>query len=456
MVALAGTLLAASLLYTSVPFVLLLGIGASCYFASRPYELLLVMVFLIPFNFIITIGSLTVAFELLKVIAWIPFLILRFREGQHPFKTSRYNKCYAIVAALLLLSMFRSHDPLFTLKQVVRLGSSIGLVYLIVNLVNTRDRTLQLLRVLTWSTFVVACYGFYQWIIQDYGALFWIVNPVTETGLAHYAFWDWRNRIISTLSTELELGHYLNLCLPIGVMLWMEESRMRLKSKWLLMSVASLLALLLTFTIGAWLSLAATIAFFVLLFERKRRWQMLIAALSVLSLFAVVALGPLREFVIAKVVETFTWDVFTRLDLWWFGLKTWSSHPFLGVGLGNFEFLAAGQNPLWGESGVGPHNTYVYLLADIGILGIAVILMIILGSIRTSLKLGTDPKLGLVSLALAFALVANLFGWLTDDGVFFGAHCNYLLWLIVGLSEATVNLSQKDPTTSVGVTIPFH
>src|SRR5215470_14822238 len=70
-----GAVVGASLFLTPIPFLLLVGIPASFYFISRPYELLLVMVFLIPFNFVFKIGQIPVAFELLKVIAWFPFLV---------------------------------------------------------------------------------------------------------------------------------------------------------------------------------------------------------------------------------------------------------------------------------------------------------------------------------------------------------------------------------------------
>ena len=175
--------LAASLLYSPAPIVLVAGAAASLYFLSRPYELLLVMVFLIPFNFVFRVGPIPVAAELLKVLAWIPFLFyLRGRGLQ--FKTSKYNKWFAVVGGLLLLSIFRAHDLPFTLKESVRLGSNIGLCYLVLNLVDSREKVLQVFRVLTVSTFFVACYGFYQFAIKDFGALFWIVNPRLETSLS--------------------------------------------------------------------------------------------------------------------------------------------------------------------------------------------------------------------------------------------------------------------------------
>jgi hypothetical protein len=310
--------LAVSLFYTPIPLVLLIGIPSSFYYISRPYQLLLLMVFLIPFNFVFKIGPVPVAAELLKVFAWFPFLVfLGIRK--HTFKTSRYNWCFAVLGGLLVLSVLRSNDLPYTMKESLRFGSNIGLCYLVLNLVDTREKMFQVFRVLAFSTFLVACYGFYQFAIQDYGALFWIVNPRLDTGLSHGrdTFWEWRNRITSVLTSEMELGHYFNLCLPVGVVLWLTEGRKRISSRWWWITLAMLAGLLLTFTFAAWLSLAVTTGFFVLLFAHKRRWEMVLAGALFLMLAAsVVAFSPLRSFLEAKILGTgmgsLAWDVLTR------------------------------------------------------------------------------------------------------------------------------------------------
>src|SRR5580658_6862586 len=170
-----GACLAASLFYTPVPFVLFLSVPLCFYYFSRPYELLLLMVFLIPFNFVFKIGPVPMAVELVKVFAWIP-LLAHLRSSRESFRTSRYNWCFAVLGGLILLSIIRAKDLPFTVTQSVRLASNIGLCYLVLNLVDSREKVFQIFRVLTLSTFLVACYGFYQFVIQDYGALFWIVN----------------------------------------------------------------------------------------------------------------------------------------------------------------------------------------------------------------------------------------------------------------------------------------
>jgi len=448
--ALLGAGLAASLFYTPIPIAILVGVPALLYFLTRPYELLLVMVFLIPFNFVVPMGPIPIAAELLKVFAWIPFLI-DLSGRRTAFVTSIYNKWFLLWLGILLISVMRSSDLLFTLKESVRLASNFGLCYLVINLVDSREKIFQLFRVLSISTFFVAGYGFYQFAIQDFGALFWLVNPRLDTGFAHgrYTFWEWRGRIISVLTSELELGHYFNMCLPASVVLWMSERGRAGAWKWLLIALATLTGLLLTFTFGAWLALAGATALFIVIIDHKRRWKMLGAAVLVLALFsALLVAGPLRPFVFEKAfgnnIGSLAWDALSRIDAWTFAVQTWWVHPLFGVGIGNYEILEYAHETIhspWGEGGSTPHNTYLYLLAESGVVGLVGMLAIVFGTLLRSLNLRQNPQYGLIALALAFGLTCNLIGWCGDDSTFTGPHTSYLLWFIVGLSEVVRNLA---------------
>src|SRR5262249_60371551 len=128
--------------------------------------------------------------------------------------------------------------------------------YLVINLVDSREKVFQLFRVLSISTFFVAGYGFYQFAVQDFGPLFWLVNPRLDTGFAHgrYTFWEWRGRIISVLTSELELGHYFHIGLPHGITLWVLQRPGKAAWERLLIALAKLARLVPAFSLRAWLS----------------------------------------------------------------------------------------------------------------------------------------------------------------------------------------------------------
>ena len=456
LIATVGAVLAGSLVYTPVPFALLIAIPFCLYFAKRPYELLLVMVFLIPFNFVFTIGPVPMAAELLKVFAWVPFLLWQ-RGRKQPLKASKYNWCFAVLAGLVFLSVFRSKDLPFTIKESVRLLSNVGLCYLVLNLVDSREKVFRLFRVLAFSTFLVACYGFYQFTIQDFGGLFWIVNPRLDTGLSHGrdTFWEWRHRITSVLTSEMELGHYFNLCLPVAVVLWLTEVRKTLAAGWFLVVLTIVGGLLLTFTFAAWLSVTVTAGLLVL-FLAKRRWKVALAgALIFLVLAGVTTFSPVQSFLVGKIYENsvggLAWDAYTRWQSWMLALQAWRSHPLIGIGYGSFPSMTVGNLDFltqdWVSSGSSPHNIYLYLLSELGLVGLATVVFIFFRTVRTNLRLLNTPGLRQIGLGLAFALTTAFIGGCSDDSVLYGPHASYLVWLLIGLSEAVSNLSDINPAT---------
>jgi len=304
----------------------------------------------------------------------------------------------------------------------------------------------------------VACYVFYQFAIQDFGALFWIVNPRLDTSLSHGrdTFWEWRNRITSVLTSEMELGHYFNLCLPIGAVLWLTEGRRRLTSRWLWITAAMLAGLLLTFTFAAWLSLVATTGLFVLRFDKKQRWKIAFAAALILTVVAsAVAFGPLRSLLEARILGTgigsLAWDVLTRWDSWLLAVQAWRLHPLIGIGYGNFPSMTVGTlqwlNQDWVSSGSSPHNIYLYLLSELGLMGLASVVFIFACTARTNLAATGTSGLRYIAFALAFALTAALVGGFSDDSVLYGPHGSYLVWLLIGMSEAVFNLSSTNSGT---------
>jgi len=444
----------ASVFYTPLVVVAVLFVPASVYFITRPYELLLLMVFFIPFNFVFKIGPLPFAFEVVKALAWIPFLVTR--RDRPPFVSSRFNLAFAVIAGVIVLSLARAHDLPFTLKECVRIGSNVGLVYLCINLVRTKEQAMQILRALAISTFVVALYGFYQWMIQDYGALFWIVNPRLDTSLAHYRdyFWEWRHRIISVLTSEMELGHYFNMCLPIGALLWITEGRRSIDSKWLWITLATFSGLILTFTFGAWLALACTCVLAILKFGGEKKWKVLFwsaAAFAVVATF--LALGPLSPVIEDKAsgtaIGSLAWDAATRLYGWKLALQAWWSHPLIGVGIGNFEYFSADYDFVLGaqSQGSSPHETFLYLLANYGLIGTGAVVAVMAGSIRSSIRVIREHAgFALLAGALAFSIAVNFIGWFSDDSTYLGPHTSYLLWLMIGLTEVLRRLASQEQT----------
>jgi hypothetical protein len=122
-----------------------------------------------------------------------------------------------------------------------------------------------------------------------------------------------------------------------------------------------------------------------------------------------------------------------RIDCWVEALAIWRSHPFFGVGLGQFgdyHYLTA-------------HNTYLLTLAELGPPGMLLFSIIVYLSLKIPFaalrrvgSVGTDDGAGrVVARPWAMALLAAFAG--LGVGLFFLSFAyHYVLWIYLGLSGA--------------------
>ncbi len=133
-----------------------------------------------------------------------------------------------------------------------------------------------------------------------------------------------------------------------------------------------------------------------------------------------------------------------RTDLWKVGLRVFETHPIGGAGAGNFSSVSVDYLQQVDSIGAGQyiisqkpkpvHNTYLELLADLGIPGLIAFLAIVVGSISAALKAARiyerlgDTGAELMSRCVAMGVIAELTG-----AFFITATPLKLLWLILAL-----------------------
>jgi hypothetical protein len=121
-----------------------------------------------------------------------------------------------------------------------------------------------------------------------------------------------------------------------------------------------------------------------------------------------------------------------RLDLWRAGMRLFVAHPFLGVGPDNFRHLYGAELGLeaWDER-VQANNVYLEVLADLGVIGVAVFAWIVAGPIRSTVKsLASITYVGVV-----LALVAFLVHGLLDSFLAFTPTA-FLFWMLLGVAQS--------------------
>jgi len=123
--------------------------------------------------------------------------------------------------------------------------------------------------------------------------------------------------------------------------------------------------------------------------------------------------------------------VMGRLDLWSAALHLTATHPLFGLGPDNFRHFYGAEFGLeaWDER-IGVNNLYLEVLADLGVLGLAAYLWIVIEPLRSVARRLDDP----LFLGIALALGAFLIHGLLDSFLAF-APTVLLFWLLLGLAQ---------------------
>jgi O-antigen ligase len=199
-------------------------------------------------------------------------------------------------------------------------------------------------------------------------------NLITADGVARVrAFYGSPNNL------ALYLGRLLPLVLVIGV--WSRQK----PRKWAygIAAVAMVLALLLTFSRGAWL-LGVPIS--ILFVAGLRGWKSLALAVGLLAVAAITSLlvmGPGRLGLLLDPTEGTT---FFRLQLWRSSWAMVRDHPWLGVGLDNFLYQYRTHYVLptaWEEFNLShPHNLVLDSWLRLGLPGLVVFVGLLVAFFR--------------------------------------------------------------------------
>ena len=123
------------------------------------------------------------------------------------------------------------------------------------------------------------------------------------------------------------------------------------------------------------------------------------------------------------------------------GVMAFLDSPVLGIGTANYRFLCP---DMLAELSVfrcdnHPHNFYIQMLAETGILGFAAGLFMISALVITLFRVGRANSQN-VAVATAYIVPLGLFFPLQSTADFFGQWNNIFLWSAVALSMTVVNL----------------
>jgi O-antigen ligase len=122
-----------------------------------------------------------------------------------------------------------------------------------------------------------------------------------------------------------------------------------------------------------------------------------------------------------------------RYELWQAGLRMWLDHIFQGVGIGMFpaqlRYYAPGLPERYWT--LGGHDTYINVLAETGLVGFGLFLLMLILALKNYLQSGKIDDIKSIALRNVWLIVflITLLGGITLNG-----QNDKLLWFLIGVS----------------------
>jgi O-antigen ligase len=330
------------------------------------------------------------------------------------------------------------------LRQFVEIQLAIGLYFVIVNVIRTRDQLERVIKALIFAGFVAAALGILFYFlprditIQLLSMLRVFKYPTGDSVLRFIE--DDPNNPMRAISTSVDpnvLGGLLILVGTLAVPQLFADKPILPRKLVALIVATMVICLILTFSRGALLGLG--IALVVIATVRYRP----IIAVVILSV-AVFLLLPFTQDYVGHFADAFALsDRATQMRLGEYkdALNLISRYPIFGVGFGTAPDI---------DTYIGVSSVYLLMAEEMGLIGLGVFLLIMtMFFVRVTQAwfqgISRDPRLAPILLGIAGALLGAMIGGLTDH-YFFNlkfTHSASLFWLYLGLGMATVNLKTE-------------
>lgn len=220
-----------------------------------------------------------------------------------------------------------------------------------------------------------------------------------------------------------------------------------------------LVALVLTYSRGAWMGMVASLGVLMLLLalRQTRSWPplwrrlvplVLLVGATIVLVVLVSQVEPLRVRVLSLVAGREDSSNNFRLNVWQAAIDMIQARPWLGIGPGNTAFNLI--YPLYQQPKFNALSAYsipLEIAVEAGIPGVLVLLGLLVSAVRTGLRLGKgDGPLALPALA-SLAIVAGLGVQGLTDTIFFRPEVQLIGWFAMAVLAAGQAAAPVTPQT---------
>lgn len=352
--------------------------------------------------------------------------------------------------AICTLSLIWSDTFFTSLKELPLFLSGPLLYFVIVNNIRGEKQINRIISAVILIGTVLGIYGIFQYNNIDFS--FW-----TSSG--------GRQKVFGLFGNAGYFAGYIILPLSLAIPLFFVSKNRNRKILLLIGILAMVTTLIVTFTRSSYLALGVSLLFMFLLFllsrgksflkENKKLFMILLIVIIIAaSLFIIptplnkpgTAISQIKGRIsLTRLINDFSSG--RRVAIWKFTGMMIKDHPILGSGIGTYKYNTLRYQAKFFEQGdnrsIYPygfadraHNEYLQLWAELGTIGLAIFLWLIIAYFNYGiryLKREKDKQKQGVMIGLMGAVVA----FLVDSFFWFPLHLTtnvFLLWLFIGLT----------------------
>ncbi len=169
----------------------------------------------------------------------------------------------------------------------------------------------------------------------------------------------------------------------------------------------------------------------ILILYKKFSWRKFVTLIIIIILLLIPIMRSERLMEDFRNLQDYRTDIETRTNMWTVSIDLIRNNPILGVGIGNFKPVAfehgkdmLGEQP-WGERHQHPHNLYLHIAVEQGIISLMIFFIIIFISYKISIKNYLMSKIDDWSFFTAVTFISMSSALLTQSFVSFVTKRSY-------------------------------
>jgi O-antigen ligase len=264
---------------------------------------------------------------------------------------------------------------------------------------------------IVWSGIISALYGVYQYVGFLYFGL--------DTGI-HYNPWDFAPKVTS-FSVPNQFANYLLLPITVSLYALFTAKNRRKKIFYSASFIICLIALYLTYSSGAIISVIIGLYIMGLVMNKKIR--ILSLGIGYIAILAGLVYILFNQTSLNLITSDF-WQARTseRTLLWSAALDMFSNHPLIGISIDNFpQYIPQYISYLSVEDHKEIHNTLLTIFTEMGLVGIVVFigafLYVIVKAFKAMRLTSVKENKYLIG-TLLVAVIAMSIQYITDNGLY--------------------------------------